>query len=180
MVTIEGKIAVNLLGEQIEFAHTVLEGTIADVTTKIALSQPIGLARSIGSYYAHVLIVEDLAVNAMLRKQKPLFALEWKDRTGFDGPAPADPGQWIAWSSKARSDVVSSREYARSVFAETTAYMGSIMDVDLSNPLDLSSIGFGQQTVGWLISVFVVANCNWHTGEISCLKGGHGLKGYPF
>jgi hypothetical protein len=26
----------------------------------------------------------------------------------------------------------------------------------------------------------VLTNCNWHTGEISCLKGDHNLKGYPF
>ncbi len=41
-------------------------------------------------------------------------------------------------------------------------------------------MGLGEQTVGWVLSVFVLANCDWHTGEISCLKGSHGLKGYPF
>ncbi len=175
----QDQVAVGLLREQIQFAHSILEGTVADVTAEVAVTQPNGKPRSIGSYYAHILIVEDLAINGLVRQQAPLFASTWADKTGFDGLAPADPSQWPSWSSQARGDVISSRGYGQAVFAATASYLDSISDADLKNPLDLSAIGFGTQTVGWLISVFVLINCSWHTGEISCLKGGHGLKGYP-
>ena len=180
MSNAQGQGVVGLLREQIQFAHMVLEETIKDVTAEIATNQPSGQARSIGSYYAHIFIVEDLGVNGLLKKQAPLFASDWRDRTGFDGLAPADPTQWAAWSSQARSDVISSRAYAQAVYATTTSYLDSLLDTDLAQTVDLSAIGFGQQTAGWLLSVFVLTNCNWHTGEISCLKGSHGLKGYPF
>jgi hypothetical protein len=180
MSATQGQVAVNLLGEQIQFAHTVLEGTIEGVTAEVATTKPPGLARSIGSYYAHILIAEDLVINGMLQQQAPLFAGDWRDRTGFDGPPPADPAQWPAWSSQAQGDVVSSRAYAQAVYAATAAYLSRLTDADLAHKVDLSAVGFGEQTVGWLLSAFVLANCNWHTGEISCLKGDHGLKGYPF
>jgi hypothetical protein len=180
MSTTQGQTAVKLLGEQIQFAHTVLEGTLEGVTAEIATSKPAGLARTIGSYYAHILIAEDLVINGMLQQQAPLFAAAWRDRTGFDGPPPADPTQWIAWSSQAQSDVISSRTYAQAVYAATAAYLSNLTDADLARTVNLSAAGFGEQTVGWLLSAFVLANCNWHTGEISCLKGDYGLKGYPF
>lgn len=180
MSTTQEQIGVKLLQEQIQFAHTVLEDTTKDVTTEIATNKPSGLARSIGSYYAHILIVEDLTINGLLKKQAPLFASDWRDRTGFDGLSPDNPAEWPAWSSQAGSDVISSRAYAQAVYATTASYLENLSDPDLANIVDLSAVGFGQQTTSWLLSVFVLTNCNWHTGEISCLKGGHGLKGYPF
>ncbi len=52
-------------------------------------------------------------------------------------------------------------------------------DADLDQILDLSSIGFGQQSMSWVYGI-MLANMNWHTGEIACLKGLQGQKGYPF
>lgn len=171
---------VNLLAEQIQFAHTVLEGTIEGVTAEIATTKPTGLARTIGSYYAHILIVEDLAINSILQPQAPLFATTWRDRTGFDGPSPTDASQWLVWSNQVQSDAISSRTYAQAVYTATTAYISSLTDTDLARMIDLSALHFGEQTISWVLSIFVLTNCNWHTGEISCLKGSHGLKGYPF
>jgi len=175
-----GQSAVGLLREQIQFAHFALEGTVEDVSAELATTSSPGKVRPIGSYYAHILIAEDIAVNAFLTGQAPLFASAWAERTGFDSPQPGDPGQWLAWSNQAVSDVVSSRDYAKAVYAATEAYLGRINDTDLAQTVDLSAVGFGERTVGWLLSVFVLTNCNWHTGEIACLKGTHGLKGYPF
>jgi hypothetical protein len=90
------------------------------------------------------LIGEDLVVNGMLQQQAPLFASAWSDRTGFDGPSPADPTQWVAWSSQAQSDVISSRAYAQAVYAATTAYLCNATDADLARTVDLSAAGFGE------------------------------------
>lgn len=89
MSTTQQQPAVSLLISQVQFAHTALDGTLEGVTAEIATAKSAGLARSIGSYYAHILISEDLVINSMLQQQAPLFAAAWRDRTGFDGPAPA-------------------------------------------------------------------------------------------
>jgi hypothetical protein len=70
------------------------------------------------------------------------------------------------------------REYARAVSAAGDSYLASLDDEDLDRPVDLSMIGFGQKSVGWVLNM-VLANTNWHCGEISCLKGLHGAQGYP-
>ncbi len=171
---------ISLLRDQIKFAHDTLENTVADVSTELATKQPPGLPRTIGSYYAHILIVEDLTVNAILQQKAPLFAAEWRDKTGFDEQAPSDPSMWAGWSSETYGNVVNSRAYAQAVFASTSAYLDGLSDDDLARAIDLSGVGFGVQTTGFVISAFVISNCCWHTGEISCQKGINGYKGYPF
>jgi hypothetical protein len=69
--------------------------------------------------------------------------------------------------------------YAQAVYAATDAYLAGLTDEDLSRTMDLSSWGVGEQTLGWLLSL-MLGNVEWHTGEISCLKGLQGAKGYPF
>jgi len=44
--------------------------------------------------------------------------------------------------------------------------------------LDLSALGLGQQPVRFVLNALVV-NAAMHCGEVSCLKGIQGLKGYP-
>lgn len=53
------------------------------------------------------------------------------------------------------------------------------MDADLARPLDLSAVGLGQRTVGFLLNNAVVGHIFSHTGEISCLKGLRGKRGSP-
>ena len=180
MSDIMGRTAVAMLGEQIGFVHGTLEQMLNDVSPEVANAPSAGLARSIGSYYAHILLSEDLAVQAVLQGKAPLFVSTFAGKTGFDEPVPADPSQWMAYASSAGSDVSSSRGYAQAVYAATDAYLAGLSDADLAEELDLSSFGFGKQKRSWVLSTFVLTNCAWHTGEIACLKGNHGLKGYPF
>jgi hypothetical protein len=56
---------------------------------------------------------------------------------------------------------------------------GAIEDAELGRAIDLSAMALGVQSVGSLLTV-VLHNILAHTGEISCLKGLQGLKGYPF
>ncbi len=46
-------------------------------------------------------------------------------------------------------------------------------------PRDLSGVGMGQVMLAWILSREVVAHADDITGEISCLKGLQGRKGYP-
>ena len=71
------------------------------------------------------------------------------------------------------------REYAQAVYAATSDYLGSASDADLARSIDLSALGLGERTVGQLCDT-LLSNAQWHTGEIACLKGIQGAKGYPF
>ncbi len=51
---------------------------------------------------------------------------------------------------------------------------------DLDRGLDQSVVGMGQVTLGWVLSMLVIGHPNNSAGEISCLKGLQGAKGYPF
>ena len=56
------------------------------------------------------------------------------------------------------------------------AYLASIKDSNLSRKIKLP---FGEQSLEWILNNVIVGHVHEFTGEISCLKGLQGLKGYP-
>ncbi len=54
------------------------------------------------------------------------------------------------------------------------------MPDDLEREIDLSNFGLGKQSVAWVMNNGVIGHVASHCGEISCLKGLQGAKGYPF
>jgi hypothetical protein len=94
------------------------------------------------------------------------------------------PGpEWVnyaTWTRRVQVDVPALREYAQAVYANTSEYLSSLTPEDLDTPVDLSALGFGQANVGWMLSALVIGHINNIAGEISCLKGLQGAKGYPF
>jgi hypothetical protein len=77
-------------------------------------------------------------------------------------------------------DLSALRQYAQAVYAASDAYLASLKPEDLNQPVDVSAFGLGEQTVGWMLNNAVVGHVNNHCGEVSCLKGLQGVKGYPF
>ena len=77
-------------------------------------------------------------------------------------------------------DLASLRSYAREVYAATDAYLVSLTDADLARAVDLSALGLGRMPVKQLVLLALLGNALTHCGEISCLKGLQGAKGYPF
>jgi len=51
---------------------------------------------------------------------------------------------------------------------------------DLDREVDLTNAGLGKMTLGGFISMISVIHPSNHIGEISCMKGQQGGKGYPF
>jgi hypothetical protein len=51
---------------------------------------------------------------------------------------------------------------------------------DLDREIDLTASGLGKVSLGFLIGGITLGNTNTRCGEISCIKGLQGLKGYPF
>lgn len=154
--------SVAMLGAQFKNAHDVLEGTMEGLTSEQSHWTPPGVANPLGA----PLLVSTWAGKVGVNELPPLPG------PGVDGLPP-----WNEWARKVQVDAPAVRAYAQAVYAATDAYLSSLHDEALDQPLDLGSLG--QYTLGSFLSV-MLSNVNWHTGEISCLKGLQGLKGYPF
>jgi hypothetical protein len=123
------------------------------------------------------LLAEDGIVNGMLRGAAPLYVDEWASKAGIPEPAMSlSP----AWSRALRVDLDAVRQYSQALSANTEAYLGTLTAEDLERLVDLSNVGMGQKTVAWVLNVLVAGHLNNMAGELSCLKGLQGLKGYPF
>jgi hypothetical protein len=169
--------AIDALRTQHKVAHDFLEGTIGDVTAAQADWTPPGVANRLAATYAHIVCGEDALVNAIVRQSAPLMATTWAGKTGVSEPPP--PGlAWADWGKRVVVDLGAMREYARAVRQSTDSYVASLSEGDLDRKLDLSAVNLGEQTLGWMLAL-IFANAMWHTGEIACLKGLQGAKGYP-
>lgn len=169
---------VSLFREQFREFHRFLEGAVEDVTPEQAHWIPPGKANPLGANYVHLVMDEDLAINGLLRNAEPLTASNWAGRVGISELPPVGPNQvWDQWARRVRIDLAAFRPYALAVYETTDEYLASITDDALQRSLDLSAFGVGQQTVRWVLN-----NAVWHLGahcgEISCLKGLQGVRGY--
>jgi hypothetical protein len=176
-------VAIGLLRRQVQLAHGTLEATMADVTAELAHAVPPGIANPLGATYAHLVCSEDLLVQGMLKQGALLGASTLAGRTGLSEPMPnPGPGQsaYADWTRRVRVDLPALRAYAQAVYAATDAYLASLHDIDLERPMDLSFVGLGQQTLGVMLSLLVLHHIGTETGEIACLKGLQGVRGYPF
>lgn len=171
--------AIELYRSLLHSTHDFLEGTLADVTPAQFTWDPPGKAFSIGANYAHVLGAEDMTIQGLLQGKSLLAASAWAGNVGASEPPPLGPGVDVkGWSQRAKLDLAGMRRYGQAVYAATDEYLGSIRPEELSRPIDLSQFGLGKQTVLFVLTA-ILSNASLHTGEISCLKGQQGAKGYP-
>jgi hypothetical protein len=172
--------AVSLFRQQLQDAHWILEETMKDVTAEQAHWAPPGVANPLGASYAHAVMSVDFIINGMLRGGAPLAMSTWAGKIGLSEPPPPPTEPWDKWGRQVRIDLSALREYAQAVHKAADEYLASLSDDALSRPLDLSAFGVGEQTVAWLLTNAVVGHIAGHCGEVSCLKGLQGAKGYPF
>jgi hypothetical protein len=179
----EGVTPAAVLRGALEWAHQTTELTMADVTDEIANRPAPGKANPIGSSYAHAVLAEDAIVNGILQGQPPLSATTWAGKTGTDKPMPM-PGQVQGdigeWYHTVRVDLAACRAYAQAVYAQSAKFIETASDAVLSRPVDMSMAGLGTMSAADLFSLLVTGHINNLCGEISAIKGVHGLKGYPF
>ena len=121
----------------------------------------------------------DMGIHGLLGAGTPLIMGEWAGRTGLSEPPPMGPGTDLkGWSQSATIDWAALRDYGRACVEATDRYLGTLTDADLEAPLDLTNVGLGPTTTSFMV-VALIQNIPLHTGEISCLKGLAGSKGYP-
>lgn len=168
--------AVSLLRFQFQFAHQWMEDTLKGVIPELAHWQPEGKPHPIGAEYVHVVTTEDFLVNSILKETHPLMTTDYAGKVGFSEPPPQ--GNRDAWARSLKVDLGAVNTYAQAVYAATDSYLMSISDPDLEKTLDLTPLGFGTQSVSFVLNL-VILNVYSHSGEISCLKGLNGVQGYP-
>ncbi len=178
--------AISLLREQLQTVHHLLEGTVGDVTPEQVHWPPPGKANPLGANYAHVVISEDATINALRKGGVPLFASSWSGKVGVSelppmpNPNAAGFPDWSEWGRRVKVDLAAFRKYAQAVYAASDEYLASLTDSDLNRPVNLSALGLGESPVGYVINNGILGNAFTHVGEISCLKGLQGMRGYPF
>lgn len=177
--------ATELLLEQVKWVHWWIESTIMNtVTTKQVHWYPPGtLVNTIGGNYAHLLVNEDLIINAILKGEAPLYASSWAGKTGMSTlpplATPENPGMpdFREWSTQVDIDMDAFRTYARATFDATEEYFASVSDEQLRQKVDLTLLDLGTQDISWILSI-IVGHVFDHGGEIACLKGLQGMQGY--
>ena len=169
---------ISLLSQQVRSAHEIVEGTVADLTAEQAQWDPAGKAIAAGPLYAHVSAAEDLFLNMVVGRQ-PLAMGAYAGKTGISEPYPVQGG-YDEWAKRVEIDLPQLREYVQAVFKNTEEYVAGLTPEELDRELDLTSAGLGKVSLGAFITITSVIHPSNHIGEISCLKGLQGAKGYPF
>lgn len=177
--------AIALLREQLRQAHGALEATMEGVTSEQAHWVPSGNALPIAAHYAHIIFWEDMLVNVLFRDAEPLYATAYAGKTGASAlpplPGPDSDGlpAWDGWAKELRVDLAELRAYAQAVYGASDEFLASLKVDDLARTLDLSSLGLGPTPLWRILYGPFVGNVFNHLGEISCLKGMQGQRGYP-
>ncbi|MBI3360684.1 MAG: DinB family protein [Chloroflexi bacterium] len=166
---------VTLIRDNAKHAHGYFDGAMADVTQEMADWIPPGVAHKIGAEYAHLAVAEDTLMNAVVRGGAPMFSSSWAGKTGISEPQMYNE---LEWSKRVKVEMAATRQYCAAVFAATEEYVGTLKDTDLARVIDISQLGMGQQNVAWILSNLTVGHVHDVTGEISCLKGLQGVRGY--
>jgi hypothetical protein len=188
--------AVSLLREQVQASHDDLQAVMSDVTLEMAHWRPPGNAHPIGSRFMHAIFPIEGYIIAILAGGMPLFAGEWANRTGASEPHPVvEDGKWarktpygeprpmeedglFEWARSVQVDLEAAREYARAVNAAADDYIASLTPEDLEKSIDLTNLGLGTMTVAAILTQAVVTHVHDVIGEIACVKGLQGARGF--
>jgi hypothetical protein len=157
-------------------ANDHLEATLADVTDELANTVPEKVVATIGAQYIHILTSEDAIVNALLKGGAPLFATQFAGKIGT--AQPPELFTWGEWGRTSKVNLAEARTYAQAVYSSVYEYLSAQTAASLGEIVDLTAAGLGQMPRAVVLEI-ALRQPYLHAGEISALKGLHGLKGYP-
>jgi uncharacterized damage-inducible protein DinB len=162
---------------QVKDAHGIVAGTVGDLTAEQAAWSPGGAANGIGAELLHLLSAEDMFL-CMMTGRQPQATGAFAGKTGASEPHPV--GNYSDWAKRVKADLPQVKDYMQAVFKSTEDYVASLSPDDLDKEIDLSSAGMGKMSLGGFITTIAIVHTSNHVGEISCMKGIQGAKGYPF
>jgi hypothetical protein len=151
-----------------------LESIVSDVTAEQAAWVPPGRANTIAATYAHIVYNADEDLNYWLFKRPKLIETSWKGRAGISAPA----GGGFDWETFAEIDWPALREYGRVIADFVTSTIDAMTEADLEIVTDLSTPDIPVWHGIDIVRLTVGHHIRMHGGEIACLKGLRGSKGY--
>jgi hypothetical protein len=169
----------NVLDEfrwQADTTYGWLEAIVSDVTAEEAAWQPPGRANTIASTYAHIVLNIDEDLNHWLFRRPLLREGPWRGRTGVpEGPSKLEKGEWepgvaIDWAAL--------REYGRAMAAFAIDTADALTEADLEIVTELSTPDIAVWHGVDIVRLTFSHHPRLHGGEIACLKGLQGRKGY--
>ena len=112
-----------------------------------------------------------------IRRGEPLFATSWADRTGLSQlpPGPGE-GDWAQWARSVEVDLAALRQYGDAVVAALEEYLAEVDAAEYDR--DAGARGLDGYSVGRFLATITLPHLIVHTGEIACLKGVQGARGY--
>jgi hypothetical protein len=165
----------DLLRQQFRECNEWLAATMQGVTNDHAHWKPPGSANPLGATYAHALLSQDIIGNVVVKGGAPLAATTWAGKVGISEPPPTeDVRSWGQWARNVKVDLDALRAYGEAVQTAVDGVFMSLTDADLSRKLE----AFGGSTVMFMLSGALIGHTHDHTGEIACLKGLQGVKGF--
>jgi hypothetical protein len=163
--------ALDELRQEARASSVWLESLVRDVTPEMAAWPPPGRANTIASTYAHIVRNFDEDLNQHLLRRPLLSDGAWGGRTGLPpGPCEWQPGVRIDWPAL--------REYGRAMSAYVIETVDALTQTDLDREDHMTAPGLGMWKGIDIVRLTVGRHIWMHGGEIACLKGLQGRKGY--
>jgi hypothetical protein len=165
-----------LLKSSFDIAHMVFNAVVGNLDDALASSRMNGgNVPPAAAIIAHAVFSEDFMVNGQVRGRTTVLSQDGlQELTGIRRPGPSMTPEWVSTPFS----ISGLRTYAAAVFAETDTFLRRAtqaeMDRSVTTPLGTEVI------VAEYLASFGVVHLSEHTGEVSALKGAHGLQGLPF
>ena len=168
--------AIALLRHQIIESYDWLELTVSDITPDQANWRPPGKANSIGSTYAHLIITADAGFNSQLHGGMPVMATKFRGQVGLS-EMPHAAGGWHDWNALI-VDWARLKEYGLAVRESIEGLLVSLSPEELELSVDMQAHGLGMWKGLDIYDLHGNKHVRLHGGEIACLKGMQGARGY--
>ena len=170
--------AIDLLRNEIKEAWAWLEFTVHDVTQEQAVWQPPGTANSIGVAYAHLVICADVGFTSQFDGKMPIITRDFGGQVGLSEMNPVG-GDMHEWGRRVRIDWEALHAYGRAVQRCVEEYADRLSPTDLDRPVDMRPWGLGMWSGLEAYKLHGFGHVKIHGGEIACLKGILGGRGWP-
>ena len=151
-----------------------LESIVADITNDRALWQPPGNANTIAATYAHIVRNADEDLNQHLFERPRLNEGAWRGRTGLK---PRESNA-VEWEPNVEIDWEALRAYGRAVHKFVIETMDALTENDLTRVTKLTTPNRSNWEGIFIVRLTAGHHVRMHGGEIACLKGLQGEKGY--
>lgn len=176
--------AIEFMRWEAKKTYAWLELNVSDVTQQQAVWRPPGTANSIAASYAHTVIAADFDLNHIFHGHETLLARAWSERLGLSESFPDD------WPADVHIDWATLHAYGRAVSACVERLFDELTDADLEREFEMRAYAPekpGQprefKSLGtWrglgIYTLHGIGHVVMHGGEIACLKGLQGGRGY--